>query len=208
MTEKIRLFSLNRIIFLLIIISFVFIPQLHASDDVLKVGRKVPDWIFAGDLKNYQMDCFQGKMVILDYVDPRFRDIGDEAIAAIKKAVNDGQLTLKIYQPLVIINCDASWLPNFVLKTLAKNKLEKNPEIKPLLLFDYDGVLDGSWAEKHPDDTSCFVVIGKKGFCRAIYRSRMSKAQIDEMIAIAAEAQNESDSLFKNWIRKIWPEQS
>ena len=111
-----KLFSLSKISLLLTIISFFIIPELNASNDVLQVGKQVPPWVFDGDGKNYQLDSFPGKMLILDYVDPRYGDIGDEAIAAIKKAVKDKHLTLNIYQPVVIVNSNASWLPNFILK--------------------------------------------------------------------------------------------
>jgi predicted transcriptional regulator len=205
---------IKRLFFLTVICS-IFISDIYASHDLIQVGKKVPDMTFKGKGKDYNLNSWPNKMVIIYYGDPNHRNMADKTLDAIIKAVKDGRLTLKIYEPVVIVNCNISWLPNFLIRKLAYNKA-KNPVIKPLVLFDYDGILNKSWAEENPNNCCCFIVIGKKGVCRAIFRGKMSKEQNDEMLNIAIKAQNEpginepdkkkSDSFYKKWMKKIWPE--
>jgi predicted transcriptional regulator len=194
------------IIVFLTAICFIFISELHASNDRLEVGEKVPAWLLKGLEKDYRLNSWPNRLVIINYVDPRFDEQGTEMVDALIEAVKSGMLSLEIYQPVVVVNCETTWYPNFILRSAAKSRVEKCPELKPLLLFDYEGDIDKRWVNRNKKDASCFIVIGKDGVCRAIYRGKMSKDQIDELIALAVDIQNDSGNFLENWLKKILPE--
>ena len=195
---------MKKILLLLTIICFTFIPKLQAYR--LEVGKKVPGWFFPADEKEYSLDSWPGRIVIINYVDLRFHEQGNEVAEALKNAVLEGKLSLKLYQPVALINCDKTWHPDFIIRYSTKKAIAKLTVLKPLLLFDYDGILDKRSIIRNKKDASCFIVIDKKGICRAIYRGKLSASQIEEMISLAMILQNESDGSLKGWIDKIWPE--
>ena len=126
MPAKRKLFSLRKITFFLTIISFVIIPELYASKEALEVGKKVPDWLFKGEENYYRLNSWPNKMVIVYYGDPSHRNMADNTNNAIIQAVKNGQLTLEIYQPVVIVNCIASMLPNFIIRNVAYHMADKS----------------------------------------------------------------------------------
>ncbi len=185
---------MKRQLFFLLVSCFIFVSNLNASDDRLEVGKKVPAWLFSGDEKDYSLDSWPGRIAIANYVDPRFPDQGDEVADALKNAVLDRKLSLKLYQPVAIINCDTTWQPNFLIRYKARQAADKLTVLKPILLFDYDRIIEKNSTLKNEKDATCFILIDKKGVCRAIYKGKLSKNQIDEMINLAEVMQNEPEN--------------
>ena len=159
----------------------------------LIVGKKVPPWVIKDTEKEYHLDGWPNRLVIISYIDPRFHKRGNKMTDALEDAVRKKQLSLDIYQPIAVINCNTTWHPDKIIHGAAKLRIKKERILKPLLLFDDKGLLDEKWDDTDRNDASCFIVIGKDRTCEAIYRGKMTDEQIKELIDLAIKLHNAPD---------------
>ncbi|MCP3925365.1 MAG: hypothetical protein GY714_22555 [Desulfobacterales bacterium] len=153
----------------------------------LKVGEKADDWKFKdSENKVFSMENWKGKVLFINYVDPDEKDVNEHVNDAMKKANTDGFLTKEGYKGIGIVDCDATWKPNSIIKSVAGKKAKK---FKTIILFDYDASLRKQWNLK--EDASNIILLDRNRVCRAIFKKKMSDEETDEIVQLAIKLQNE-----------------
>ena len=70
-----------------------FLLAANAQADPLQVGMTASDWSFKdADGKDYTMETWAGKVLVVNYVDPDEADLNEHFTDAMKKAKDDGRL--------------------------------------------------------------------------------------------------------------------
>ena len=175
----------------LLILITIAISQ-YCTATTLEIGTKVPLWNLIPDLGNdlSVLDACKDKVMIIYHIDPRHSNENIDAIFAVRDAIADGRLSLKDFQSIGIVDCDATWQPNRMIKRYAERQNKKMPELNSLLLFDYSGTIAKSYNFEEEDNLNCIVLTGKQAICRAIYKKKMSPKQIVELVDMAVNLQN------------------
>jgi predicted transcriptional regulator len=168
----------------MIAVLFVFVLPVQAED--LKVGMTASDWSFkdAND-KVFTMNSWAGKVLLVNYVDPDESDLNEHFTDAMKKAKEDGLLTSEKYKGIGIVDCAATWKPNFLIRAIAGDKAKK---YKTVIIFDYDATLREAWGLKK--DTANAIILDKNRVCRAIIRGRVPDDQVQSLVQMAIDLQN------------------
>lgn len=89
----------------------------------------------------WDSSMLQGKTTMLMYVDPDEKNKGEVFKPTIEAFEKD--LDFDKFQILVILNLDATWKPDFVIRTLMKSKLADYP--KRTYILDTGSVLVEKW---------------------------------------------------------------
>ena len=167
----------------------------YSFDDSFKVGGKLATDGWELMLKDNndisKLDQCKGKVLILYHIDPKHRNDNIDAIYAVRNAIVDGRLTLSNFQSIGIVDCDATWQPNSMIKKFAEKENEKMPKLHSILLFDYKGMLVKKYSNEDDGNLNCILLVDKNEIIRAIYRNIMTKAQIKELVDTAVKLQNE-----------------
>ncbi len=121
----------------------------------------------------------KGKVHVLFYVDPDFKDLNNDASEALKKE----EFPRDRFQSIAIINMAATWLPNFAISSALKKKQERYPTT--LYVRDYKKVLVERWGIA--DDNSDVLAFDKQG--RLLYRKegKLNAEDIAELLSIIRE---------------------
>jgi len=168
-------------------IAVFFLLVLPAQAEDLNVGMKASDWSFKdADGKDFTMNSWAGKVLLVNYVDPDESDLNEHFTEAMKKAKDDGLLTSEKYKGIGIVDCAATWKPNFLIRTIAGQKAKK---YKTVILFDYDATLRKAWGLKK--DTANVILLDKNQVCRAIVRGRVPDDQVQPLVQMAIDLQGE-----------------
>ncbi|MBT8491334.1 MAG: YtfJ family protein, partial [Deltaproteobacteria bacterium] len=117
---------------------------------------------------------------------PDESDLNEHFTEAMKKAKNDGLLKEETYKGIGIVDCAATWKPNFLIKAIAGDKAKK---YKTVILFDYDAALRNAWGLKK--DTANAILLDKNRICRAIIRGRVPDEQVQSLVQMAIDLQKE-----------------
>ncbi len=153
--------------------------------EVISVGQKAADWSFTdADDKVFTMETWEGKVLLVNYVDPDESDINDHFNDAMKKAKDGGLLKEETYKGIGIADCAATWKPNFAIRAIAGNKAEK---FKTVILFDYDASLRTSWGLAK--DTGNVILLDKNRVVRAVVRGRVPDDQVEQLVKLAIDLQ-------------------
>ncbi|UCD31522.1 MAG: hypothetical protein JSW04_01555 [Desulfobacterales bacterium] len=153
----------------------------------LKVGMKASDWSFKdAEGKAFTMESWSGKVLVVNYVDPDESDLNEHFTDALKKAKDDGLLSHELYRGIGIVDCAATWKPNFAIRAIAGKKAKK---YKSTILFDYEATLRNAWGLGK--DTANVIVLDKHRVCRAIVRSRVADDQVAALVQLAIDLQDE-----------------
>lgn len=151
----------------------------------LNVGMQASDWSFAdSEKKVHTMGSWQGKVLLVNYVDPDESDLNEHFTDAMKKAKDEGRLKEAHYKGIGIADCAATWKPNFAIRGIAGRKAKK---YNTTILFDYKATLRDAWGLKK--DTSNIILLDKNRKCAAIIRGRVPDEQVDELVKLAIELQ-------------------
>lgn len=170
----------------LLIVGCVFWGQLALGEE-LQVGMKASDWSFKdADGKVFTMESWSGKVLVVNYVDPDESDLNEHFTDALKKAKDDGLLSHETYRGIGIVDCAATWKPNFAIRAIAGKKAKK---YKSTILFDYDAMLRNAWGLGK--DTANVIVLDKNRICRAIVRSRVADDQVASLVQLTIDLQGE-----------------
>ena len=148
----------------------VFLLALSLSSLFAAVDTTVPlpTIVLEGDSggyysgKSWNSEVLKGKTTMLMYVDPDEKDKGEifkPTIAGFEK-----DLDFDKFQILVIINLNATWKPDALIKKMMKSKLDEHP--KRTYILDADSVLVKGW--NLPDDEYNTLIINKEG--KVIYQ--------------------------------------
>ncbi len=112
--------------------------------------------------KSWNSEVLKGKTTMLMYVDPDEKDKGEIFKPTIARFEKD--LDFDKFQILVIINLNATWKPDALIKKMMKSKLDEHP--KRTYILDADSVLVKGW--NLPDDEYNTLIINKEG--KVIYQ--------------------------------------
>jgi uncharacterized protein len=172
-------------IFLLVVVCLLSAGTLHAEE--LAVGMHAPDWSFEdSEGKTYSMASWEGKVLLVNYVDPDESDLNEHFTDAMKRAKDDGRLRDETYKGIGIADCAATWKPNFAIRAIASRKAKK---YKTTILFDYDASLRTAWGLAR--DTANVVLLDKHRICRAIVRGRVPDDRVETLVQLAIDLQGE-----------------
>jgi len=175
---------MKKIIFMLVASMFLIATPVLAGE--LEVGTKASDWSFKdSDKKEFTMESWAGKVLMINYVDPDKSDLNEPFTDAMKKAKDDGRLTDADYKGMGIADCAATWKPDFAIRLIAGKKAKK---YKTVILFDYDAVLREAWDLKK--DTSNIIILDKNRVCRAIVRGKVPDDQAEKLIQLCVDLQS------------------
>ncbi len=170
----------------LLIIGCVFWGQPVWGEE-LNVGMNATDWSFEdADGKVFTMESWSGKVLVVNYVDPDESDLNEHFTDALKKAKDDGLLSHEKYRGIGIVDCAATWKPNFAIRAIAGKKAKK---YKSTILFDYDAMLRNAWGLGK--DTANVIVLDKNRICRAIVRGRVPDDQVAALVQLTIDLQGE-----------------
>ncbi len=163
---------------------FFVISPLYAED--LKVGMKAPDWSFEdADKQMFSMKSWEGKVLLVTYVDPDEADMNEHLTDAMKKAKDEGVLKDETYNGIGIADCAATWKPNFAIRLIADSKAKK---YNTTVLFDYDGTLRKAWGLKK--DASNCILLDKNRVVQYISKGRVPDEDVEPTVKLATELQN------------------
>ena len=164
----------------------LMMPISFAGAGELAVGLTASDWSFKdAEDKPFSMVSWQGKVLLVNYVDPDASDLNEHFTDAMKKASDDGLLKDDTYKGIGIADCAATWKPNFAIRAIAGKKAKK---YKTVILFDYKAVLRDAWGLEK--DTANVIILDKNRVCRAIVRGRVPDGQVDALVKLAADLQS------------------
>ena len=167
-------------ILLVLLITSLFTKE--KTSGKLEVGIQASEWIFPdADGKYFNMDFWQGKILLINYVDPdafeMIEPFNDEVNRLFSRDKCDG---------LAIVDCKATWIPNFLIRKVAAAKANK---FETEILFDYDTELRKSWGLK--ENNNNVIVLDKDRICRAIVRGNITDKKQKELIQLIVDLQNE-----------------
>jgi hypothetical protein len=151
----------------------------------LKVGEKTPNFSLKdsqGKIYTLDSDEFKGKVLSVFYVDPDAKDLNNHVEDVLLK--DPGLDRNKTYKGLGITNLKASKLPNFIIKSVIKNKQEKTGAV--ILLDDKYAILNLWGLKNHSSD---LVVLDKDRICRYIYNGKLPKEEVIKAVNIIKEYQ-------------------
>jgi predicted transcriptional regulator len=172
---------------LLLIFLWVFglVTASFAAD--IKVGDKVAGFKLKdpmGTEYSLESPLYKDKVVVVFYADPGSKDMNNDLQNTLKSARESGKIDKKYYEGLGIVNLKDSVVPNFVLKSMIKSKQE---ETKAVILMDPEYAVLNLWSLSKK--TSNIVMLDKQRVCRYIYKGKVSKVDIDKVIALIQEYQ-------------------
>ena len=147
----------------------------------LEVGVKAPDWKFTdADGKEFSMATWSGKVMQINYVDPDESDLNDPVNDAVKKAKDvDKRISGDKFKGIGIVDCESTWKPNVLIRTIAGNKAKK---YETTILFDYEATLQENWGL--PEDNYTVVIVDKNRVCRAIYKGVVPASEFENIIKL------------------------
>lgn len=169
----------------LLVPAFLMLFCWSAPAAELKVGQKASDWSFKdSEGKVFTMASWEGKVLLINYVDPDESDLNDHFTDAMKKAKDEGRLKDGLYKGIGIADCAATWKPNFAIRAIAGRKAKK---YNTTILFDYDAILRNAWGLKK--DTANVVLLDKNRICRVVIHGRVPDDQVDNLVRVAVDLQ-------------------
>ena len=178
----------------LLIVSVCFICfSAYSITSDLKVGQALPKWKSLLEHNDISLiNKCKGKVLIINYIDPRYDEQSIPAVLAVRNAIVDGRLSLKNFQTVGIVDCDTTWKPNSLIRSFAIRANKKLPHLKSILLFDYKGILGNKYGLiSGKENRNAIVLVDKQKICRAVYRDKMSKKQIADLVNMAVSLQHE-----------------
>jgi len=158
-----------------------------ASAEALMAGMKASDWSFKdSEGKDFSMASWDGKVLLVTYVDPDESDLNDHFTDAMKKAKDQGLLKDESYKGIGIADCKATWKPDVLIRSIAGNKAKK---YKTTILFDYDATLRNAWGLEI--DSSNVILLDKNRIVRVIVRGKVPVSEVAAIVQMAIDLQKE-----------------
>lgn len=151
----------------------------------LKIGEKAPYFSLKdshGKIYSLESSEFKGKVISILYTPCDKKELNNHVEDVLHK--DPGLDRNKTYMDIRIANLKASKLPNFIIKSVIKDKQEKTGAI--ILLDDKYNILNLWGLNNHSSD---FVVLDKNRICRYIYKGVLPQEEILKAINIIKEYQ-------------------
>ena len=147
----------------------------------LPLGKIPPKILLEGDLGGRldgtawnSEELISGKVMVLFYVDPDEADLNNHVSDALKAE----NFPLDKYGSVAVGNMDATWMPNFAINIILKNKQEKRKST--IYIKDLKKTFVKKWGLS--DDDSDIMLFGKDGKVLFSYDGKFSDAQVKEII--------------------------
>jgi len=171
---------MKKAIFTLLVASLTMIT-LYGQTAKLEVGMKAPEWTFTdADKKEFTMNSWPGKVLMINYVDPDESDLNDTFNDAIDKAADiDKRINKDFFKGFGIVDTKSTWKPNGLIRMIAGNKAKK---YDTTILFDYQGTLQKEWGL--PKDSYTVVIVDKNRVVRALYKGKIPDAENEKIIQL------------------------
>ncbi len=154
----------------------------------LKVGMKVPEWVFPdADKKEFTMNSWPGKVLHINYVDPDESHLNDEFNDAVEKAIKiDKRIDIENYMGFGIVDTKSTWKPNSLIRAMAGNRAKR---YNTTVLFDFDGKLQSDWGL--PKDSYTVAIVDKNRVCRYIHSGKIPATEHEKIIRLIIELTKE-----------------
>ncbi len=166
-----------------IIVFFIITTTTFAE---LPIGKIPPKIILEGDLGGRldgtawsSEELISGKVIVLFYVDPDEADLNNHVSDALKAE----NFPLDRYGSVAVGNMDATWLPNFAINMILKNKQEKHKST--IYVKDLKKTIVKKWGLS--DDNSDIVLFGKDGSVIYSHDGKFSNKQVEELIQVVKD---------------------
>jgi predicted transcriptional regulator len=147
----------------------------------LPIGEIPPKIVLEGDLGGRldgtawnSEELISGKVMVLFYVDPDEADLNNHVSDALKAE----NFPLDKYGSVAIGNMDATWMPNFAINLVLKNKQEKHKST--IFIKDIKKTLVKKWGLS--DDDSDIILFGKDGQVIYSHDGKFSDTQVKEIV--------------------------
>lgn len=160
-------------------LSFVAATQSYAQiqvDSQMKVFELRDDDGGRLDGKPWSSKELVGKVSVLFYVDPDFKDLNEEFGDKLKEK----NYSLDVINYVAIINMEATWLPNFAIGSSLKVKQRKFPST--LYLKDYKRKLVKE--VKFVDEDYNVLILDKNGKVLYFKNGKMSNEEMNQAISL------------------------
>jgi predicted transcriptional regulator len=186
--NKKGVFGMSRkLMIVLSLMGIVLLWNSMASAEPLMAGMKASDWSFKdSEGKAFSMASWDGKVLLINYVDPDESDLNEHFTDAMKKAKDQGLLKDETYKGIGIADCKATWKPDALIRTIAGKKAKKYNSV---ILFDYDATLRNAWGLEM--DTANAVLLDKNRIVRVIVRGKVPQSEVASIVKMAIDLQNE-----------------
>ena len=151
----------------------------------LQVGDRASDWSLPdADDRQYTMQDWEGKVLLINYNDPDEKDTNDHLNDAIKAKVQAGILKESAFKGIGIADCKASWKPDSLIRAFGAAAAEK---YKTVILFDYNASLREAWGLT--DNSANVILLDTDRVCRAVIRGRVPDDQVARFVQLAIDLQ-------------------
>lgn len=171
----------------------LFGPSLLSWSGILNEGNKPGDWQLEDcGGKVFKSETSSGKVLMVNYLAPEESDMNSHVAEAMEKAVKEGILSQEECISMGIIDCKASWKPDYLIREFASRKIEKYKKAKIKLLFDYNASLRQDWGLEK--GSSNIVIFDRNGICRAVIRGKVPDHKVNDLVALVRKLQNETPS--------------
>lgn len=177
----------RKLIMVLGLMGVVLFWSSTGSAEELMAGMKASDWSFKDSEGNaFSMASWDGKVLLVNYVDPDESDLNDHFTDAMKKAKDQGLLKEETYKGIGIADCKATWKPDALIRTIAGKKAKK---FNTVILFDYDATLRNAWGLEV--DTANAILLDKNRIVRMIVRGKVPQSEVASIVQMAIDLQKE-----------------
>jgi predicted transcriptional regulator len=157
-------------------------------------GYKIEPWELQDNRGNLLKSAdFNGKVLMVNYLSPDESDLNSHLADVLEKAMQSGALSPEKCVSMGIIDCKASWKPDYLIREFAARKVEKYSGSKVQLLFDYKASIRNDWGFEK--GSSNIIIIDKNGICRAVVKGRVPDERLNDLLALVKFLQNETVAL-------------
>ena len=152
----------------------------------LTLGSQMPVVNLSGDrgrLVNgdpFSTEMIKGKVYLFLYVDPDVRKKNDDFVNAVKAE----NFPKEKFGSIVVINMAATWLPNFALNKIIKNKQKEFPDT--IYVKDYEKVFVKKWNLK--DNEYNVLLFDKEGKLLYFKAGKLNKEETKKVIQLIRES--------------------
>jgi len=168
---------------LLSLLALMIVPVLASAQ--ISVGKSLPKVDLSGDTGGrlngtlWSSSEITGKVFTMMYVDPDEKDVNE----AVEQALKKENFPRDKYASIAMINMDATWKPNAVIKMILDGKQKDFPHT--IYVMDKDKVLVKKWGLA--DDNYHVITFDKTGKVIFEKAGKLSDADIKKLISVIRE---------------------
>ncbi|MCK6601261.1 MAG: YtfJ family protein [Bacteroidetes bacterium] len=168
---------------LLSLLVLMIVPVLASAQ--ISVGKSLPKVDLSGDSGGrlngtlWSSSEISGKVFTMMYVDPDEKDVNE----AVEQALKKENFPRDKYASIAMINMDATWKPNAVIKMILDGKQKDFPHT--IYVMDKDKVLVRKWGLA--DDNYHVITFDKTGKVIFEKAGKLSDSDIKKLIAVIKE---------------------